>query len=288
MEHVTRAPAPAPVPAPRCSPLAQVSLELARLRLAVRLPRLRLPRLRRQPGHQRRTEEVSQEVRRAQEVRSRREEEVRRRPSVSSDEDTEAVATCVARLPRVARSQVAGVRRAKVSRDPSFTSGDWIKEFNARCRVAPPPPPPSTLPRHSDQRGRHPSCSPEAEAEEESVFYANVPSTTSTPLSCRILPLNRLGDHDLGEEPQLRGRSLADISGVKIYDTVEARPGSQAQVARPGSQSRHCGAGLGSDGALSSSSGSEAEYETVQFSQRQHTAPSTLARPPRTLKYSCR
>ena len=278
MEHVTRAPAPAPVPAPRSSPLAQVSLELARLRLAVRLPRLRLPRLRRQPGHQRRTEEVSQEVRRAQEVRSRREEEVRRRPSVSSDEDTEAVATCVARLPRVARSQVAGVRRVKVSRDPSFTSGDWIKEFNARCRVAPPPPPPSTLPRHSDQRGQHPSSSPEAEAE-ESVFYANVPATTSTPLSCRILPLNRLGDHDLGEEPQLRGRSLADISGVKIYDTVEARPGSQA---------RYCGAGLGSDGALSCSSGSEAEYETVQFSQRQHTAPSTLARPPRTLKYSCR
>ena len=279
MEHVTRAPAPAPVPAPRCSPLAQVSLELARLRLAVRLPRLRLPRLRRQPGHQRRTEEVSQEVRRAQEVRSRREEEVRRRPSVSSDEDTEAVATCVARLPRVARSQVAGVRRVKVSRDPSFTSGDWIKEFNARCRVAPPPAPPSTLPRHSDQRGRHPSSSPEAEAE-ESVFYANVPATTSTPLSCRILPLNRLGDHDLGEEPQLRGRSLADISGVKIYDTVEARPGSQA---------RHCGAGLGSDGALSSSSGSEAEYETVQFlSKQQHTAPGTLARPPRTLKYSCR
>ena len=278
MEHVTRAPAPAPVPAPRCSPLAQVSLELARLRLAVRLPRLRLPRLRRQPGHQRRTEEVSQEVRRAQEVRSRREEEVRRRPSVSSDEDTEAVATCVARLPRVARSQVAGVRRVKVSRDPSFTSGDWIKEFNARCRVAPPPAPPSTLPRHSDQRGRHPSSSPEAEAE-ESVFYANVPATTSTPLSCRILPLNRLGDHDLGEEPQLRGRSLADISGVKIYDTVEARPGPQA---------RHCGAGLGSDGALSCSSGSEAEYETVQFlSQRQHT-PRTLARPPRTLKYSCR
>ena len=286
MEHVTRA--PAPVPAPRCSPLAQVSLELARLRLAVRLPRLRLPRLRRQPGHQRRTEEVSQEVRRAQEVRSRR-EEVRRRPSVSSDEDTEAVATCVARLPRVARSQVAGVRRVKVSRDPSFTSGDWIKEFNARCRVAPPPAPPSTLPRHSDQRGRHPSSSPEAEAEEESVFYANVPSTTSTPLSCRILPLNRLGDHDLGEEPQLRGRSLADISGVKIYDTVEARPVYQAQVARPGPQARHWGAGLGSDGALSSSSGSEAEYETVQFlSQRQHTAPGTLARPPRTLKYSCR
>ena len=287
MEHVTRAPAPvpAPAPAPRCSPLAQVSLELARLRLAVRLPRLRLPRLRRQPGHQRRTEEVSQEVRRAQEVRSRR-EEVRRRPSVSSDEDTEAVATCVARLPRVARSQVAGVRRVKVSRDPSFTSGDWIKEFNARCRVAPP----STLPQHSDQRGRHPSSSPEAEAEEESVFYANVPSTTSTPLSCRILPLNRLGDHDLGEEPQLRGRSLADISGVKIYDTVEARPVYQAQVARPGSQPRYCGAGLGSDGALSSSSGSEAEYETVQFpSQRQHhTTPSTLARPPRTLKYSCR
>ena len=84
MEHVTRvpAPAPAPGPAPRCSPLAQVSLELARLRLAVRLPRLRLPRLRRQPGHQRRTEEVSQEVRRAQEVRSRR-GEVWRRPSIT-------------------------------------------------------------------------------------------------------------------------------------------------------------------------------------------------------------
>ena len=264
MEHVTRVPAPGP--APRCSPLAQVSLELARLRLAVRLPRLRLPRLRRQPGHQRRTEEVSQEVRRAQEVRSRR-GEVWRRPSVSSDEDTEAVvATCVAWLPRV-----AGVRGAKVSRDPSFTSGDWIKEFNARCRVAPPPPPPP--PRHSKQRGRHPSSSsPEAE---ESAFYANVPATTSTPLSCRILPLNRLGDTDLGEEPQLRGRSLADISGVKIYDTVEARPGSQP---------RCCGAGLGSDGALSSSSGSEAEYETVQL----RPAPGTLARPPRTLKYSCR
>ena len=271
MEHVTRVPAsvPGPAPAPRCSPLAQVSLELARLRLAVRLPRLRLPRLRRQPGHQRRTEEVSQEVRRAQEVRSRR-GEVWRRPSISSDEDTEAVvATCVARLPRV-----PGVRGAKVSRDPSFTSGDWIKEFNARCRVAPPPPPPSTLPRHSKQRGRHPSSSPEAEAE-ESAFYANVPATTSTPLTCRILPLNRLGDTDLGEEPQLRGRSLADISGVKIYDTVEARPGSQP---------RCCGAGLGSDGALSSSSGSEAEYETVQF----RPAPGTLARPPRTLKYSCR
>ena len=144
------------------------------------------------------------------------------------------------------------------STDPSFTSDEWIKEFNARCKSVP------QIPIQKVQK------SEEAEDVEKN-FYANIPTTTSTPVSCKIIPLNRLIEDDSGKKM----RFLPDVSGIKIYETVD----------------------LGSDGNDTTDTSSEDsnchsdDYETVQFKNHQivpNATQRTLFRPLRTLKSSCR
>ena len=145
-------------------------------------------------------------------------------------------------------------RSESVSSDPSFNSEEWIREFNTRCR---------TLPNPKIQRREKAEV---VEDKEQTNFYANIPSTHSTPVSCRIVPLNR---NEIEERKTL---FLPDLSGVKIYESVE----------------------LGSDGnEVDTSAEEEAEddYEVVTF-KSQKLVSSTLtrapARPPRNLKSSCR
>ena len=84
--------------------------------------------------------------------------------------------------------------KSSPSSEPSFSSEEWIKEFNARYN------PPPQSPKEDDQ---------------EAAFYSNLPSRTSTPVSHRILPLNRL------DMPVQKIRFLPDVSGVKIYVNIE-------------------------------------------------------------------
>ena len=165
-----------------------------------------------------------------------------------SDCSDPAPVTCVSRLSRRFESSRRSDQNS-VSTDPSFTSDDWIKEFNARARC---------------RSGPKLRKSSEDSAEDvETNFYANMPpsSHTSTPVSCRIVPLNRIENLEL--EADTRTRFLPDVSGIKIYETVE----------------------LGSDGASDNTS-SDGDYETVHFVNQKITpmTPKTLFRPPRTLK----
>ena len=145
-------------------------------------------------------------------------------------------------------------RSESVSSDPSFNSEEWIREFNTRCR---------TLPNPKIQRREKAEV---VEDKEQTNFYANIPSTHSTPVSCRIVPLNR---NEIEERKTL---FLPDLSGVKIYESVE----------------------LGSDGnEVDTSAEEEAEddYEVVTFKSQKlvsSTLPRAPARPPRNLKSSCR
>ena len=203
------------------SPFTQVGFEFNNLRFAVKIPKIKLrrPRLLR-----RRRRDVTES---------------------SSDCSDPAPVTCASRLSRKFESSGRSDQNS-VSTDPSFTSDDWIKEFNARARCK------------SGPKLRKPS---EDSAEDvETNFYANMPpsSHTSTPVSCRIVPLNRLETQDT--EADTRTRFLPDVSGIKIYETVE----------------------LGSDGASDNLS-SDGDYETVHFVNQKMT-PKTLFRPPRTLK----
>ena len=145
-------------------------------------------------------------------------------------------------------------RSESVSSDPSFNSEEWIREFNTRCK---------TLPNPKIQRREKAEV---VEDKEQTNFYANIPSTHSTPVSCRIVPLNR---NEIEERKTL---FLPDLSGVKIYESVE----------------------LGSDGnEVDTSAEEEAEddYEVVTFKSQKlvsSTLPRAPARPPRNLKSSCR
>ena len=157
------------------------------------------------------------------------------------------VASCTPRFPKY-NSDTSST----VSTDPSFTSDDWIREFNARCKTVP-------------------KIQKPAEVEDvEKNFYSNVPSATSTPVSCKIVPLNRINT----EEEERKTRFLPNVSGIKIYETVD----------------------MGSDGnEIDTSSSDESrddnsDYETIQFkNQKIVPTPKTLFRPTiRTLKYSRR
>ena len=90
-------------------------------------------------------------------------------------------------------SKSSSTSSSKSSSDPSFSSEEWIKEFNARYNPLP----------HSPQD------------DQEAAFYSNIPSRTSTPVSHRIFPLNRL------DGPDRKMRFLPDVSGVKIYENIE-------------------------------------------------------------------
>ena len=181
---------------------------------------------------------------------------LRKRVSLSSSDDSECsvksgrVTTCVTRFtPKFETNSIKSDQNS-VSTDPSFTSDDWIKEFNARCRSV------SRLPK------------PEDIEDVEKNFYANVPSATSTPVSCKILPLNKIVE----EDRQIR--FLPNVSGIKIYETLD----------------------IGSDGneIIDTSSDESNEhsddYETVQFKSQQIVpVPKTLFKPKiRTLKSSRR
>ena len=141
-------------------------------------------------------------------------------------------------------------RSESVSSDPSFNSDEWIREFNTRCK---------TLPNPKIQKQETVT-----EDKEQTNFYANIPSTHSTPVSCRIVPLNR---NEIDERKTL---FLPDLSGVKIYESLE----------------------LGSDGnEVDTSSEESDDYEVVNFKNQKFT-PATLprppVRPPRSLKSSCK
>ena len=142
-------------------------------------------------------------------------------------------------------------RSESVSSDPSFNSEEWIREFNARCKTLPTP-----------KILKHTETVVVAEDQEQTNFYANIPSSHSTPVSCKIVPLNR---NEIEERKTL---FLPDLTGVKIYESVD----------------------LGSDGNDTTSSGSEEtdDYEVVAFQHNRVVPVSTLLRPPRSLKSSCR
>ena len=92
------------------------------------------------------------------------------------------------------KSKSSSSSSSKSDSDPSFSSEEWIKEFNARYNPLP----------HSPKEDDH-----------EATFYSNIPSRTSTPVNHRIFPLNRL------EVPDRKIRFLPDVSGVKIYENIE-------------------------------------------------------------------
>ena len=142
-------------------------------------------------------------------------------------------------------------RSESVSSDPSFNSEEWIREFNSRCKTLPTP-----------KILKHTEAVVVTEEQEQTNFYANIPSSHSTPVSCKIVPLNR---NEIEERKTL---FLPDLTGVKIYESVD----------------------LGSDGNDTTSSGSEEadDYEVVAFQHNRVVPVSTLLRPPRSLKSSCR
>ena len=201
------------------SPFTQVGFEFNSLRFAVKIPKIKLRRPR---------------------ILRRRRQNVTESCSDCSDPAPES---CASRPSRKFESSGRSDQNS-VSTDPSFTSDDWIKEFNARARCK------------SVPKLRKPSGDSAEDA--ETNFYANLPASHSTPVSCRIVPLNRL---ETGEpELDTRTRFLPDVSGIKIYETLD----------------------LGSDGASDNLS-SDGDYETVHFVNQKIT-PKTLFRPPRTLK----
>ena len=83
-----------------------------------------------------------------------------------------------------------------------------------------------------------------------------------TPVSCKIVPLNR-NEVEEGRKTLF----LPDLTGVKIYETLE----------------------LGSDGNEEGDTTTEEsdDYEVVTFKNNK-VVPSTLQRPPRSLKSSCK
>ena len=211
------------------SPFTHVGFEFNSMRFAVRFPKIKL--------------------RRPRILRRNRQHKV---PENSTDcphpSPPSLPALCGSRPSRKHESSHRSDQNS-VSTDPSFTSDDWIKEFIARARC------------RSGPKLRKPS--EDSTDDVETNFYANLPSShTSTPVSCRILPLNRIETQE--PEADKRTRFLPDVSGIKIYETVE----------------------IGSDGAGEDLS-SDGDYETVFFVNQKIT-PKTLVRPPRTLKSSCR
>ena len=160
-----------------------------------------------------------------------------------------ALTTCSSRFQRKYESYVRSDQHSSVSTDPSFTSDEWIKEFNARCKSVP------KIHKSDD-----------SEDEDHQNFYSNVPSATSTPVNCKIVPLNRL--HLDNSEEERKSKFLPNISGIKIYETVDM---------------------MGSDGnehlETSSDELNNSDYETVHFKNHVMT-PKTLfkPRPIRTLK----
>ena len=197
----------------------QVGFDFSSLKFAVKMPKIKL--------------------RRPKILRRKRQNLAESSPDCSDP----APVTCAFRVDRKFESSGRSDQNS-VSTDPSFTSDDWIKEFNARARY------------RSGSKLRKPS----EDSAEEINFYANMPpsSHTSTPVSCRIVPLNRIENQS--PETETRTKFLPDLSGIKIYETVE----------------------LGSDGASDNHS-SDDDYETVYFVNQKMTA-KTLVRPPRSLK----
>ena len=197
----------------------QVGFEFSSLKFAVKMPKIKL--------------------RRPKILRRKRKNLTESSPECSEP----APVTCASKVSRMFESSGRSDQNS-VSTDPSFTSDDWIKEFNARARY------------RSGSKLRKPS----EDSAEEINFYANMPpsSHTSTPVSCRIVPLNRIENQT--PETETRTKFLPNLSGIKIYETVE----------------------LGSDGASENLS-SDSDYETVYFVNQKMTT-KTRVRPPRTLK----
>ena len=208
------------------SPFTELGFEINNYRFAVKIPKIRL----RKPKLLSRKKSSSSN------------------PSERSSNSVEKVTTCSTRFHRRYESYTKSLdQHSQVSTDPSFTSDEWIKEFNARCKSVP-------------------KLQNESEDEEHQNFYANVPSATSTPVNCKIIPLNRLHISDSEEK---RTRFLPDVSGIKIYETVD----------------------IGSDGSDNIDTSSDesnshsSDYEVVNFKNHKMT-PKTLfkPRPIRTLK----
>ena len=142
-------------------------------------------------------------------------------------------------------------RSESVSSDPSFNSEMWIREFNARCKTLPTP-----------KILKPTEAVMVTEDQEQTNFYANIPSSHSTPVSCKIVPLNR------NEMEERKTLFLPDLTGVKIYESVELDSEGNEEVDTTNSEE--------SD-----------DYEVVTFKNNK-VVPSTLLRPPRSLKSSCK
>lgn len=217
------------------APFTELGFEINNFRFAVKIPKIRLRRPR---------------------LLTKRRQVVMMENLNSSDSGR---TSCSSRFQRKFDSYNNKSDQNSISTDPSFTSDEWIKEFNARCKSVPQIPIPKI---HKSE-----------EAEDvEKNFYANIPTTTSTPVSCKIIPLNRL----LEDDSDKKMRFLPNVSGIKIYETLD----------------------LGSDGNEVDTSSDDSnchsdDYETVQFKNHQivpnpNPTQRTLFRPPRTLKSSCR
>ena len=206
--------------------MATVDFDIYQFKFAVRIPRIKLRRPK---------------------LLTKRKSPNKSGSSAKSDNERQHVVTCSSKLTRKFETYN---RSESVSSDPSFNSDEWIREFNARCK---------TLPNPKIQR--HPEAVVVSEDQEQTNFYANIPSSHSTPVSCKIVPLNR---NEIEERKTL---FLPDLSGVKIYESVE----------------------LGSDGneEVDSTSEESDDYEVVTF-RNNKLVPSTLLRPPRSLKSSCK
>ena len=201
--------------------MATVGFDIYQFKFAVRIPRIKL----------------------------RRPKLLTKRKSPSkSDNERQHVVTCSSKLTRKFDTYN---RSESVSSDPSFNSEEWFREFNARCKTLPTP-----------KILKHPETVSVAVAEdqEQTNFYANIPSTHSTPVSCKIVPLNR---NEIEERKTL---FLPDLTGVKIYESV-----------------------VGSDGNDTNTSEEGDDYEVVTFKNNKIVpSTTTLLRPPRSLKSSCK
>ena len=203
--------------------MATVGFDIYQFKFAVRIPRIKL---------------------RKPKILTKRKSANKSRNSSKSDN----VAPCSSKLLRKFDTYN---RSESVSSDPSFNSDEWIREFNARCKTLPTP-----------KILKHTEAAVVTEDQEQRNFYANIPSSTSTPVSCKIVPLNR-NEVEEGRKTLF----LPDLTGVKIYETLE----------------------LGSDGNEEGDTTTEEsdDYEVVTFKNNK-VVPSTLQRPPRSLKSSCK
>ena len=216
--------------------MATVGFDIYQFKFAVRIPRIKL--------------------RRPKLLTRRKSPNKSGSSSKSDNERQQDVVTCSSKLTRKFETYN---RSESVSSDPSFNSEEWIREFNARCK---------TLPQPRMRKAPEEAVSVVlTEDQEQTTFYANIPSSHSTPVSCKIVPLNR---NEIEERKTL---FLPDLSGVKIYESVE----------------------LGSDGNEEGDSTTEEEddYEVVTFKNNKlvpslPSLPSTFPRPPRSLKSSCK